>query len=297
MTFTDAPSLPDWIAQQYPFRRRMLQRADGTSIHFVDEGEGPAVVLFHGNPMWGYLWRKVVRALHGSNLRVIVPDLLGCGLSTKLRHPREHQLLTHIDAIVDLVDALELPEFVIAGQDWGGPVAAGVAWKRPDRIRGALFANTAVISPKRPFRSKAFHRFSHMRGVSDLVFRGFGFPLQTLQFAQGDRASLGRAERAAYKWPFRRFADRAAPLGLARMVPNAEDHPTTAVLDAIDAEWVRPFNKPVRMVWGMSDPILGRAGRRMQRAFPQAPMLETRAGHFLQEEVPELLAEALRDLS
>jgi haloalkane dehalogenase len=51
------------------------------------------------------------------------------------------------------------------------------------------------------------------------------------------------------------------------------------------------------LVWGMSDPILGRALRRHERDFPQAPVTRTRAGHFIQEEVPEELAAAVADVT
>ena len=52
-----------------------------------------------------------------------------------------------------------------------------------------------------------------------------------------------------------------------------------------------------RYVWGLADPILGRALRRMREAFPRATVLETEAGHFLQEEVPGPLAEAIIDVA
>ena len=86
--------------------------------------------------------------------------------------------------------------------------------------------------------------------------------------------------------------DRAAPLGMARMVADTESHPTTAVMDRLGA-WVESFRGPVALVWGTKDPILGRALRRHRMALPQAAVTETTAGHFLQEEVPSELAAAI----
>jgi len=80
------------------------------------------------------------------------------------------------------------------------------------------------------------------------------------------------------------------------MVPNTEDHPSVAEMDRIGA-WVSGWQGPAALVWGLRDPILGRALRRHRAALPQARVWETQAGHFLQEEVPEVLAEAIREVA
>ena len=292
--FTEAPApLPDWLAQHFPFRRRMARVGDHT-IHFVDEGEGAPLLLFHGNPTWSFLWRKVIHALAGE-ARIIAPDLVGLGLSDKPRAPSAHQLEMHVGVMHALVESLGLSSVVIAGQDWGGPIGMGVASRFSGTVAGIVLSNTAVLRPARPFRPKAFHKFSHMPVVSDLAFRGLGFPLSTLHKVQGDPASIGPLERKAYHNPLARIADRAAPLGLARMVPNSEEHPTTRTLDAIGA-FVESYEGPAELVWGTRDPILGGALRRQRRALPDARVTETQAGHFLQEEVPEVLAAAISRL-
>ena len=290
---TSAPPLPGWLERQMPFRRRAAL-IDGRRIHFVDEGEGRPVLLVHGNPTWSYLWRRVVPRI-APGLRAVAPDLLGLGLSDKPRRPSDHSLELHVDAIAGLVEGLDLHGLILVGQDWGGPVAMGVGERLRDRVHGIVLANTSVLRPARPFRSKAFHRFSHAPVISDVVFRGLMFPVPMLDRAQGDRSSIGWREKAAYAWPLRNLLDRAAPVAMARMVPNAEDHPTTPVMDRIGA-WVESFRGPAALVWGKRDPILGRALRRHQEALPQATVTETGAGHFLQEEVPEELASAIREV-
>jgi haloalkane dehalogenase len=293
-TFDVAPPLPSWLLPAMPFTRR-LHRDPGGTMAFVDHGEGPVVLMVHGNPTWSFLWRKVIAAL-GSGFRVIAPDLLGLGQSDKPRRVADHSLSRHIERVARLVEALELERLILVGQDWGGPIGAGLALHAPDRIAAALFANTAILSPARPFRPTAFHRFSHLPLISDLTFRGLGFPLQVLGRVQGDRRSIGAFERRAYRWPLARRADRAAPLAFARMVPDREDHPSTAVLDRIGAFW-SSFGGPTALVWGERDPLLGRSLRRHQRAMPNAEVTATEAGHFLQEEVPEVLAQAIRRLA
>ena len=62
-----APTLPDWLAQQVPFRRSVVLAA-GRRLHVMEQGEGRPVLLLHGTPTWSFLWRKVALALAGEPL-------------------------------------------------------------------------------------------------------------------------------------------------------------------------------------------------------------------------------------
>jgi len=292
--FEPGPDLPRWLAPELPFRRGVA-RLGGHRIHYVDEGEGPAVLLVHGNPSWSFLWRKVIRALRPDH-RCVAPDLLGLGLSDKPRNPGAHQLDLHVALICKLVVALDLRDIVLVGQDWGGPIAMGVGLREPDRVQGIVAGNTAVIPPRRPVHAKAFHRFAHLPVVSDLVFRGLNFPIPVMRRTQGEVGGFRRRTLRAYWWPLRRLRDRAAPLGLARMVPDRDDHPSLPLIDAI-GHWVQGWDGPAALVWGTQDPILGRGLRRHREALPQARVFETAAGHFSQEEIPAVWAEAIRGVA
>ena len=293
------PELPEWIASRYPFARRRFTVQDGAfagrRLHFVDHGAEDArpVLLMHGTPMWGFLWRRVIPLLPG--LRVVVPDMLGLGLSDKLPRIVDHRLEDHADALASLVRALDLRGLILVGQDWGGPMVTCVGAREADRIAGLVLANTAVVVPSRP-RNTAFHRFANRPLVSDLAFRVLGFPLRVLHKAQGDPSTLRGDVARAYRWPLRRLRDRIAPLALARMVPTSPEHPTMAPMRQAEA-WARGFTGPVSLVWGERDPILGRALKRHIEAFPDAPLRRCQAGHFLQEEVPELIAEAVLEVA
>jgi pimeloyl-ACP methyl ester carboxylesterase len=296
-TFEPAPPLPGWIRKKLHFERRAV-RIDGAMQSFVDHGpeRGRVVLLVHGNPTWSFLWRRVIGALDGSGFRVIAPDLLGFGASDKPASPGFHQLATHVDRTARLLEALGVDRFIAVGQDWGGPIAAGCAERLSDRFGGFVFGNTAVLAPARPLRPKAFHRFAHVPIVSDALFRGAMFPLWLIHRSQGDPSSMSFSARAAYAWPFRHLRDRAGPIGLARMVPGSEEHPSTREMDRIGA-FVEAWRGPAALVWGKRDPVLGRSLRRHAAALPQASVRESEAGHFLQEEVPELFAEAIREVS
>lgn len=289
------PLLPDWLAEELPFQRRVFRHGDH-AIHFVDEGAGPPVLLQHGNPTWCFLWRKVIRLLVDCGFRVIAPDLVGLGLSDKPRELGVHTLPFHGDQVAALVDALGLDGLTIVGQDWGGPILGTVAALRPGLVRGAVFANTSLMPPRRPPRLTWFHRLSHLPVASDVFFRYLNLTVAMMDRVQGDPASIGPGQKRAYRYPLRRLADRMAPLALARMVPDRLDHPSIAALARVEA-WAVGFGGPVRLVWGTRDPIMGPALRGMRRLFPHAPVTETAAGHFLQEEVPEALAKAVVEMA
>jgi len=291
MTFEQAPELPAWLQAEMPFQRRVY-RGGPYAIHFVDEGAGPPLLLQHGNPTWSYLWRKVVRRLAESGVRAIAPDLVGLGLSDKPRDAGVHTLTFHAEQIEGLVRALALDRVTIVGQDWGGPVLGLVAARNPELVHGAVFANTGLLAPRRAGTLSWFHRLANTPLVGDLFFRALNFPMPVLDRVQGDRHSIGRTEKKAYRYPLRRIRDRTAPLALARMVPTSPDHPSVEPLRQVEA-WAGAFSGPVRLVWGQADPIMGRSLKGMRRLFPAAPVVETQAGHFLQEEVPEALAEAI----
>lgn len=295
-----APALPDFLQSELPFARIGVRTSVGV-VHAIDDGpkDAPAVLLMHGNPMWCFLWRKVLHALRalpeGRGLRVIAPDLVGLGLSVKPAHAGDHQVEMHVGAMAEVLDALAPKSVIFAGQDWGGPIGAGAVSRheaRGGRVRAMLLANTSVLPISENMRATPFHRFARMPVVSDLAFRVGLFPIPVMERVQGDRSTLGRREKRAYAWPLRRFSDRAAPLGLARMVPTSKDHPSVPALDTI-GRWVLGFRGPVGLVWGKRDPILGRSLGRHQKALSPAFVEETLAGHFLQEEVPELLARSI----
>lgn len=294
-----APALPLFVAAQLPYHRRTYRLQEGVdagrSLHYIDQGlakERP-VLLLHGNPTWCFLWRRVIAGLGG--FRAVAPDLLGLGLSDRLPRIADHSVDRHADAVAELACALDLEGLILAGQDWGGPIAAAAGARLGDRVAGLLLANTAVALPRIP-RGTAFHRFARLPVVSDLAFRGLGFPQVALRFTQGDRRSIRGDVARAYRWPLRRWSDRVAPLAMARMVPDGPDHPSMPALRHGEA-WALGFGGPVALVWGTRDPILGRALGRHERAFPRAEVTRTEAGHFLQEEVPEALARAIRALA
>ncbi len=264
-------------------------------MHVMEWGEGRPVLLQHGNPAWGFLYRKVVAALQGSRLRLVVPDLVGLGFSDK--PPADaHSLDRHAHWLGALLDQMDLDGLVFVAHDWGGPVGLRALADRPGLLRALVVLNTVVGPPRPGFRPSAFHRLARMPVVSTLLFRGLGFPQNALHRVQGDPRSIRGDVARGYRFPLRGLARNAAPLALARMVPNSMAHPSIEPLRRCQ-ELIEGYGGPAAIVWGDRDPVLGRVRSWIEKLLPKARVTRTPAGHFLQEEVPAAVAEAIRSVA
>lgn len=288
-----APPLPQWLAAQLPGLDRYRVDVGGQRMHVMEAGAGRPVLMVHGCPTWGFLYRKVIAELRGEPLRLIAPDLIGLGFSD---HPRDiglHRLDAHMGWMGALVEQLDLQDVILVVQDWGGPVGTGAFLKQRHRLGGLVVMNTVLAPPKPGFKSTAFHRLGRLPVVSDVLFRGLGFPQRALWLAQGDKRSIRGQVARAYAYPLRKRRDNAAGLGLTRMVPDSLNHPSVEPLGRV-AALVSQYDGPAAIVWGDKDPVLGGLKRRIASALPQAEVDSTDGGHFLQEEVPDRIAAAIR---
>jgi haloalkane dehalogenase len=261
-------------------------------MHVMEWGEGRTVLLQHGNPVWGFLYRKVVAALQGQPLRLVVPDLVGLGFSDK-PPAAAHTLENHARWLGALIDQLQLEDLVFVAHDWGGPVGLRAFADRPHLLRGLVVLNTVVGPPRPGFRPSFFHRLARWPIVSPMLFRGLGLPQRVLHRVQGDPASIRGKVAHAYQFPLAGLRNNAAPLALARMVPDSLTHPSIEPLRRAQAV-VEGFSGRAAIVWGDRDPILGRVRGWIEKLLPSARVTRTSAGHFLQEEVPAEIAEAVR---
>ena len=286
-----APPLPAWLEKMVPFRRYVIEAGEHRN-HVMEIGEGRPVLCVHGNPSWGFLYRKVAMALTGHPVRVIMPDLVGLGFSDKPADMAAHTLDHHIAWFGQLVDELDLNDVVLVVQDWGGAIGVGAMVDRSQRLTGLVVLNTALSEPKPDFKATAFHRFGRLPVVSDLAFRLLGFPQIALGVAQGDRSSIRGDVARAYRYPLRDRRHNLAPLAMTRMVPDSMDHPSIPALRRVGG-FVRGYEGPAEIVWGDRDPVLGGARNHIARMLPKARVTRTEGGHFLQEEVPAEIANAV----
>ena len=291
--------LPGWLAAQLPTgMARRLVDVGGARMCVSELGEGRPVLLVHGNPTWSFVYRKVASALvdGGPGLRLVMPDLIGLGLSDKPRDASAHTIEQHARWLGALLDELRLGPVVLVVQDWGGPIAMRAMADRPDQLAGLVVLNTVLSPPPPDFRPTAFHRFARLPVLSTLAFRGLGFPQNALASVQGDRSSIRGDVARAYRYPLRRLRDRVAPLALARMVPDSFEHPSIEPLRRVQ-QLTESFRGPAAIVWGDRDPVLGSVRNWIAKLLPQAPVTRTQAGHFVQEEVPDQIAAAIRQVT
>jgi haloalkane dehalogenase len=290
------PDMPAWIEDMLPAG---IHRKDvdvhGQLMHVMEWGGGMPVLMLHGNPTWGFLYRKIVYLLRDMPLHCIVPDLIGLGFSSKPRSMNDHSLINHASWLGSFIDSLGLEGMILVCQDWGGPIGVRTFADRPHLLKGLVVLNTALRPPHQGFRPTLFHRFSNLPFISDFVFRLLGFPQNVLHKIQGDPSSIQGKVAQAYRYPLRHISDRIAPLALARMVPSSLTHPSIKELKVCE-EFIRTFQGPSAIVWGEKDPILGRALRRMRELMPDASVQRTKAGHFIQEEEPDAIAQAIREV-
>ena len=241
-------SLPDLapIRAIYPFAQHRF-RVPGGTMHYVDEGRGPVVVLLHGNPTWSFFYRRLITALRETH-RVIVPDHLGCGLSEK---PQDYpyRLANHIENLGLLLAQLGVNSYDLVVHDWGGAIGLGHAVQNASAVRRLVLFNTAAfLSPHLPWRIGV----CKIPLLGDLAIRGLN------GFAGG--ATLMAVERplepqvrAGYLLPYRSWHDRVANPRFVQDIPMNPAHPTWATVDAIDQRLGAFRHTPTLILWGGRD--------------------------------------------
>lgn len=133
---------------------------NGIRMHLAELGAGPLVLLCHGFPESWYSWRHQLVALADAGFRAVAPDMRGYGQTDRPAEIEKYTLLHLVGDMVGVLDALEAPTAVIAGHDWGAPVAWHAALLRPERFR-------AVIGLSVPFRPRGSRRPTSVMPQSD----------------------------------------------------------------------------------------------------------------------------------
>lgn len=130
---------------------------DGHSVHYVDEGSGPKLLMLHGNPMWSVLYRRMIAGL-SDRFRCVALDCPGVGLS-EAGPDYGFTVAEHSEVVRRFVEELDLEDVVVVVQDRGGPIGLGALQADPDRYRGLVIGNTwAWPAPPR------FRPFSEILG-------------------------------------------------------------------------------------------------------------------------------------
>ena len=119
-------------------------------IHHIDEGpkDGPIILCMHGQPVWSYLYRKMIPFLNHQGIRVIAPDLPGYGKSDKPAARKDYSYQRQVDWISQWLEANDFNNLNLFGQDWGGLIGLRVIADHPERFDRVIISNTGL--PYRP---------------------------------------------------------------------------------------------------------------------------------------------------
>ncbi|HZD74288.1 MAG TPA: alpha/beta hydrolase [Actinomycetota bacterium] len=195
-------------------------------IHIVEAGSGPLVLLLHGFPELWYSWRHQLRALAEAGFHAVAPDQRGFGQTDRPEEVADYTMLQLVGDVVGLLDALGADQAVVAGHDWGAPVAWNTALMRPDRVRGVIalsipYRPRGSASPIATMRARFGDRYHLLQGVRPDAWRGRrragarrGRDLPPVAVRRLRRRPADRAARAAGRRPARPVAraGRAARL-------------------------------------------------------------------------------------
>src|SRR5467141_2253839 len=169
-----------------------IVETNGIRLNIAEQGKGPVVLLCHGFPESWYSWRHQLPALAAAGFHAVAPDMRGYGRSDRPEAIDQYTLLHLVGDMVGLLDALGAERAVIAGHDWGAPVAWHAALLRPDRFR-------AVIGLSVPFRPRGTVRpTAAMPRTDEAIFYQLYFQTPGVAEAELERDVRATMRRLAY---------------------------------------------------------------------------------------------------
>jgi haloalkane dehalogenase len=278
---------PAWVPQElYPFDGRRVA-VGGAQVHYVDEGEGPPLLLLHGNPTWSFLYRDVVLGLR-DRFRCIAVDLPGFGLS---RPPAGYGFTPaeHAAVLERLVLELELDGLTMMVQDWGGPIGFAVATRHPARFAAFVVANTWAW----PKGDPGTQLFSRLLGgpVGRRLIQQRNLFVERILPAGVRRRRLPEAVMAAYRGPFPTPASRRPTAVFPREILASRPF-----LADVERRLAPLRDRPALILWPTADVAFrDRERRRWEQLFPDhRTVLVEGAGHYVQEDASDELVAAIR---
>jgi haloalkane dehalogenase len=295
---------------EYPFQSRYIL-VDGVRLHYLDEGTGPVIWLMHGMPMWSYVWRKIIPPLVAAGYRCFVPDLMGFGLSDKPEEEAAHTLQRHVSLMTGLISQLGLKNMIIAGQDWGGPIALRYAIEHKGNVQALVMFNTFVerfpqtqrerkacdiITSPLPriytllfkngsFSSFVVRRLDIFRSFVWMKWRG-GNP--SIMLGAGFRRPVDPRAMMEYRKPHEHAAKRAGIAAFARLIPDHADHPNASYVNDIRLQ-LTGWRIPALVIWPDGDMAWKPdEGVRIASLIPASEFyLVSNAGHYQQEDAAD----------
>jgi haloalkane dehalogenase len=279
-------SAGDW------YERRRLSVLD-SHMAYVQVGTGDPIVFLHGNPTSSYLWRNVIPHLDGRG-RCLAPDLIGMGRSG-LAPDGRYRLADHVRYLDAWFDALDLSRVTLVVHDWGSALGFHWAKRHPGRVK-ALVYMAAIVRPLTwaEWPEAARKVFQAMRSPAgeEMVLTKNVFVERILP-ASVVRA-LTHEEMEHYREPFREPGERRRPtLTWPREIPIDGEPADVAALVNDYATWLGRSPLPKLFVNANPGSILVGAQREFCRAWPNQQEVTVRGSHFVQEDSPTEIGQAI----
>lgn len=254
---------------------------EGLRMAYVESGAGDPILMLHGEPTWGYLYRRMIPPLARMG-RVIVPDLIGFGRSDKPKAANAYTYKSHVRWMRQFIHALSLDRVTLVCQDWGGLIGLRVLAQMPEKFARLVAMNTGLPIGAAP--GEAFLRWRRFSQRIDAL------DLPALMRNSLRRRKLTDAEGSAYQAPFPSREFQTAALEFPRLVPIRPDDPGVFENRAA-LEKLKTLDLPVLLPWGAEDPITAPAEAFLRSIFKSAaPPVPVAAGHFIQEDAGEVVA-------
>jgi haloalkane dehalogenase len=272
--------LPD-----FPFESS-YREIDGLRLAFLDEGEGPPVVFFHGEPTWSYLWRKVIPPVRDAGFRCIAPDYAGFGRSDKPTDLDWYTYDRHVETMAALLEQLDVRDATAVCHDWGGPIGLRLAVEHPERFSRLAIMETGPFTGQQRMSETWLKFREYTRRNEDLPV---GFLVKA-----GCARDPGDEVIAAYEAPYPSPESKAGARAFPLIMPTEPDAPGAAEGRRV-AEALRADRRPTLVLWADSDNVLPLSvGERVSERldFPPPRVIEG-AGHYLQEDAGEEIGRIL----
>jgi haloalkane dehalogenase len=280
----------------YAFAPHYVDVPDGERgdlrVHYLDEGasDAPAVLLMHGEPSWSFLYRTMIPVLVDAGLRAVAPDLPGFGRSDKPARRTDYTYQRHVDWMTAWLEAVDLRDATLVGQDWGGLIGLRLLAEHPDRFARGVAANTFLPTGE--------------RDPGDAFLAWQRFSQETPEFTVGKIVNRGCTTDlapeviAAYDAPFSDESYKEGARQFPLLVPTSVDDPASAPNRAA-WEVLRGWTKPFLCAFSDGELIFRGAQRVLEAKIPgcagQPHAMIEGGGHFLQEDHGEQLAGIVAD--
>ena len=264
-----------------------------TEISYVDTGAGEPVVFLHGNPTSSYLWRNVIPHVEGLG-RCLAPDLVGMG-DSGAAPDGSYRFVDHARYLDAWFEALGLTNVTLVVHDWGSALGFYWAYRHPERVRGIAYME-AVVRPLtwEEWRDESRQIFQDLRSEA-----GEEMVLEKNLFIEGILPSavlrdLTEEEMNVYRRPYLEPGESRRPtLTWPRELPiNGEPEDVVSIVDDY-SKWLAQSDVPKLFVNAEPGAILTGSQREFCRTWPNQEEVTVRGGHFVQEDSPHEIGEAV----